>query len=65
MKLIILLFALVIGFNYALKNAVKSISYAKESNLYVVQTEPLAKVTFVEEMPNGSLSKSGKNGLNF
>jgi len=65
MKLIVLLFALVIGFNYALQDAIKNIRYPKESTLYVVQTEPLAKVTFVKEVSQDALLQSEKDGLNY
>ena len=65
MKLIILLFALVTGFNYALKDAVKGIRYPKESNLYVIQTEPMPQVTFANENTEDALPKSEKNNLKF
>jgi len=63
MKLIILLFTLVIGFNYALQDAVKNIWYPKESNLYVVHTKPTPTVTLANKAPQDAIKKSDKNGL--
>jgi len=65
MKLIVLLFALVIGFDYALQDAVKGIRYPKENNLYVVKIKPLPRVTYAKALPQNALLKTEKNGLKY
>jgi len=65
MKLIILSFALVTGFNYALQDGVKNIRYPKESTLYVIHTKPMLTVTFANKAPHDALTKSEKSGLDF
>ncbi|PIQ20408.1 MAG: hypothetical protein COW65_15180 [Cytophagales bacterium CG18_big_fil_WC_8_21_14_2_50_42_9] len=65
MKIIVLLFALVIGFNYALQDAVKGMRYPKENNLYVVKSEPLPQVTYVKDLPPNAFLKAEKNGLKY
>ena len=65
MKLIILLLALVLGFNYALQDAVKNIQYPKAPNLYLVQTELAPQLSYVE-VPTGNLvTTTARLGLNY
>ena len=65
MKLLILLFALVLGFNYAIQDAVKSIQYPKAPTLYVVQTGSAPKVSYVIKPTGNLVTTPARSGLKY